>query len=444
MHVPHLPPSISREEYKSKFVLPIQVRIINVLRRWMESSFYDFSDELIERVSRFINEEVANSTFPSFANHAKQLNAVLKAQIAKRQQDLSEQVKEEESITAAISAAQVEPAQEQESETAREQAKEPEEKQPPTPTDGNPSQPELESEPGTEPKEEEKEPDSKESVGSAFGHAGSFRTPKQDITEMPLSRVFPIAAEDTDKTIISATHMTLFDKSAKTIAEQLTFQVAHIYRNIRPFELLSQRFTKHRELAPNVVRLTALFNELSSWFATLIVAQNTPQSRAAMIHRILLIAQCLEHLNNFDSLMAVVSALGNSAVYRLARTHALVSVQMSQWADSIRVVMNNTGSFRLYRQMLHTVQPPCVPFLGVYLTDLTFVEDGNPDMVNGLINFRKRQLVFQIIQEIQLYQETQFPIRPIPSLLALLQSLPILDDDALYSLSLQREPRTPK
>ncbi len=37
---------------------------------------------------------------------------------------------------------------------------------------------------------------------------------------------------------------------------------------------------------------------------------------------------------------------------------------------------------------------------GVYLTDLTFIEDGNKDFIGHLINFRKRELVSGIVAEV--------------------------------------------
>ena len=33
------------------------------------------------------------------------------------------------------------------------------------------------------------------------------------------------------------------------------------------------------------------------------------------------------------------------------------------------------------RDFIHSANPPCVPYLGVYLTDLTFIEDGIPDKI---------------------------------------------------------------
>jgi hypothetical protein len=43
---------------------------------------------------------------------------------------------------------------------------------------------------------------------------------------------------------------------------------------------------------------------------------------------------------------------------------------------------------------------------GVYLTDLTFIEDGNPDYINELINFSKRSLIYTVIAKIQQFQVT--------------------------------------
>lgn len=60
----------------------------------------------------------------------------------------------------------------------------------------------------------------------------------------------------------------------------------------------------------------------------------------------------------------------------------------------------------MYRQRLKKVVPPCVPFLGLYLTDLTFINDGNPDTrgAQGLINFDKYYKTSRIICEVQRFQ----------------------------------------
>ncbi len=49
---------------------------------------------------------------------------------------------------------------------------------------------------------------------------------------------------------------------------------------------------------------------------------------------------------------------------------------------------------------------------GTYLSDLTFIEDGNPDSMNDLINFTKREMVYNTIAEIKNFQQTgyNFPI----------------------------------
>ena len=89
---------------------------------------------------------------------------------------------------------------------------------------------------------------------------------------------------------------------------------------------------------------------------------------------------------------------------------------------------------------------------GVYLTDWTFIGDGNPDMVREKphqINFQKRQKAAELILMIKLHQSTTYNLSPVPVLVKYLeeQLFPAdfldvaTDDQRLYEISLMRERR---
>jgi len=106
---------------------------------------------------------------------------------------------------------------------------------------------------------------------------------------------------------------------------------------------------------------------------------------------------------------AIVSGLNSAPVYRLRRTWDQVNQRHIAMLESLNKVMHSSKNFSDYREMIHKLNPPCVPFLGVYLTDLTFIEDGNPDRLKTderLINFGKRQKTAEVIKEIMIYQST--------------------------------------
>lgn len=80
---------------------------------------------------------------------------------------------------------------------------------------------------------------------------------------------------------------------------------------------------------------------------------------------------------------------------------------------------------------------------GVYLTDLTFIEEGNPSSYREgeLINFNKRQMVYKVLQEIILFQSIGYTIEPKEPIYSYLTQLPYLPEKDLYDLSSLREPR---
>lgn len=102
----------------------------------------------------------------------------------------------------------------------------------------------------------------------------------------------------------------------------------------------------------------------------------------------------------------------------LARTHGPAQPSGNARAPSLRArACPHPSPIQL--QELSQVNPPCIPFLGMYLTDITFIEQGSSDflkaegpdggsVVTELINFGKRRLVARSTREIQLYQDQPY------------------------------------
>jgi son of sevenless len=95
---------------------------------------------------------------------------------------------------------------------------------------------------------------------------------------------------------------------------------------------------------------------------------------------------------------------------------------------------------------LKKAEIPALPFLGLVLTDLTFTDDGSPDMRNNgkLINFDKYVRTAKIINDLLKYQ-VDYHIAPVGEIQDYLsQSIEdrgSRDVQELYELSLQLEPR---
>ena len=82
---------------------------------------------------------------------------------------------------------------------------------------------------------------------------------------------------------------------------------------------------------------------------------------------------------------------------------------------TFQVIVEPSNNSKVLRGRLHDHIPPCLPFLGMFLTDLTFVDIGNPptkQLSHGgseeagltVVNFDKHARTSKIIGELQRFQ----------------------------------------
>jgi len=218
---------------------------------------------------------------------------------------------------------------------------------------------------------------------------------------------------------------------------------------IEPKECLGMAWTKEDKetRSPNLLTMIRRFNHVSRWIAAELVAENNVRKRGKVLSHILHTLKYLQELNNFSAIFQIVAGLGNSSVHRLAKTFALLDSKDKKMLEEMRFFTNPNKSWANYRNALHGANPPCVPFIGVFQTDLTFIEDGNPaKFSSGLVNFKKCRLVASVIAEIQQYQLKPYNLTEVPSIMEYLtnsiSTAQKLDDKRLWEMSLESEPRT--
>jgi len=248
-------------------------------------------------------------------------------------------------------------------------------------------------------------------------------------------------------------NLDFFDISDIEIARQLTLREHEMYRAIEPSELLNQAWSKpklkHR--APNIQACTESFNTVSNWVASIICEGPTLRIRRDRLIKFIKVAKTLLDFNNFSSVLVITSGLQNAAVHRLQHTWSEVDKRTMEDYQECMTTMSNDRAFKTYRDKLIYASPPCVPYLGIFLTDLTFVEDGNPDLVKNsksgkmLINWKKKKLVHDVISNIKQYQYKPYDFQPVYQIQKLMDKLftshQHQSDDALFKKSLQLEPR---
>ncbi|XP_036013181.1 rap guanine nucleotide exchange factor 1 isoform X10 [Mus musculus] len=236
---------------------------------------------------------------------------------------------------------------------------------------------------------------------------------------------------------VAARPGTLHDFHSHEIAEQLTLLDAELFYKIEIPEVLLWAKEQNEEKSPNLTQFTEHFNNMSYWVRSIIMLQEKAQDRERLLLKFIKIMKHLRKLNNFNSYLAILSALDSAPIRRLEWQR-----QTSEGLAEYCTLIDSSSSFRAYRAALSEVEPPCIPYLGLILQDLTFVHLGNPDYIDGKVNFSKRWQQFNILDSMRCFQQAHYEIRRNDDIINFFNDFSDhLAEEALWELSLKIKPR---
>ncbi|RAL03245.1 Ras-GEF domain-containing protein, partial [Aspergillus ibericus CBS 121593] len=261
----------------------------------------------------------------------------------------------------------------------------------------------------------------------------------------------------------------LLDLDEMEFARQLTLLESGLYAGIRPGECLDKAWQRKSAArrgstatgsSANTSTNTSTdrdesgikaiinhSNHLSRWIVEMILGQKEMRKRVAVVKFFIGVADKCKILQNYATTTTIISALGTTPIYRLQRTWSHLPPRYRTLLADMQSLMSSERNFAKYRDTLRGASLPCIPFLGVYLTDLTFLTDGMPDFApmgptpnhnhnhtpdsvpdplpppapaeqttstqTKLINFHKRSKLANVIREIRRFQHTHYTFVPV-------------------------------
>lgn len=231
--------------------------------------------------------------------------------------------------------------------------------------------------------------------------------------------------QDLDNIVISALRI-----PPDELASQITLLDFPVFASIKMDELTSCAWTKKNKalITPNIVAFTRRFNHTSFWTVQEILNGCSAKERAEIVTHFIKLGKRLLELNNLHSLFAVTSALKSASVHRLEKTWAHVAKKDRQVFEKLASVFSEDNNWSNLREIIDKLKLPSIPYLGIYLTDLVFIDLAHP-YTKGIEPEQREIKMNNILRVISIYQNSDYSHLPVlPATQRYLQSLRYIEE----------------
>ncbi|KAF9013532.1 ras guanine nucleotide exchange factor domain-containing protein [Cyathus striatus] len=271
------------------------------------------------------------------------------------------------------------------------------------------------------------------------------------ISEIPRPTMTKTLLASLRKRDFASISVTDFD--ALELARQLTIMECNLYCAIQPEEILE---TGQEGVKPpvNVKAVSSLSTVITGWVAESILNEPELKKRTLLVKFFVKVADRCSSLSNYSTSRSILAALDSSTISRLHQTWLGLPQKYKMQLEGLRRLADHSRNYHEYRSKLRNTAPPAVPFLGLYLTDVTFCREGNPshraspvDANKKLLNFNKYHKLARIVQDMQRFQ-VPYNLKAIPEVqeylnVAFQNARQHGDLQDLYRRSLLVEPKQP-
>ncbi len=198
--------------------------------------------------------------------------------------------------------------------------------------------------------------------------------------------------------------MRVTDINPLELARQMTILEFGYFQKIKPAECLNKAWNMEggEQRAPNVRSVIHTANVLSGWVVVNVLSSKDVKTRANVMKcfiqtglvclpylrcqngiGLMNIHQELRNLNNFSSMAAIAAGLNSAPVTRLKRTKEMLSQKTWALKADLESTLDSTRNFSKYKDLLKTVNPPCVPFFGTSPVPLPLLDHPKPKPFEG-------------------------------------------------------------
>ena len=149
-------------------------------------------------------------------------------------------------------------------------------------------------------------------------------------------------------------------------------------------------------------------------------------------------------MKNYNSVTEVIFALSSPSLHRLKRTWRSVSAPYRDMHGALHLMSSRDQGYKNLRSLHRDIGSPGIPYVGLYLTDLTFISDGNTPFYKGgfCINFLKCWKEAVVMRDLERPQRERYRFVPLPHVQRFLETAPAWDEDRCHQQSILLEDET--